>query len=196
MIGARVLIYDAGFNTGKSAYTTIEGDNKAVSVIRTNQTGNNRNLSSGDYYLNIDSPSKDTTVSRVLTGLEPGKDYVAEVYVENNSDVKAGITVTGGKEDASNYTLRPAKNYVKADSHATNDGYNSKMQIMQVSFTAVTNKAKLTLSRDSGKGNTKFDDVRIVQKSLKIMSHRRNLNKILKRWYKAFTHLLLVIQKG
>ncbi len=38
---------------------------------------------------------------------------------------------------------------------------------MQVSFTAVSNRAKLTLSRDSGKGNTKFDDIRIVQKSLK-----------------------------
>lgn len=87
-----------------------------------------------------------------------------------------------GKEDASNYTLRSLqKNYVKADSHATNDGYNSKMQIMQLSFTAASNKAKLTLSRDSGKGNTKFDDIRIVQKSLKIMSHRRNLNKILNR---------------
>ena len=71
--------------------------------------------------------------------MESGKNYVAEVYVENNSDVKAGITVTGGKEDASNYTLRSLqKNYVKADSHATNDGYNSKMQIMQVSFTAVS----------------------------------------------------------
>ncbi|MDJ1478560.1 endo-alpha-N-acetylgalactosaminidase family protein [Bacillus sp. LS15-K4] len=161
-------IYDAGFNTGKvSAYTTIQGDNKAVSAVRTNQTGSNRNVSSGDYYLNIDSPSKDTTISRVLTGLEPGKDYVAEVYVENNSDVKAGITVTGGKEDVNNYTLRSLqKNYVKADSHASNDGYNSKMQIMQVSFTAVTNKAKLTLNRDAGKGNTRFDDIRIVQKSL------------------------------
>ncbi|MFF2876368.1 endo-alpha-N-acetylgalactosaminidase family protein [Gottfriedia sp. NPDC057991] len=162
-------VYDTGFNSGTvNAHTTVHGDNKAVSVVRTNQTGSDRNLSSGDYYLNIDSPSKETTVSRTLTDLEPGKDYVAEVYVENNSDVKAGIKVTGGVKDVSNYTLRSLqRNYVKADSHASNDGYDSKMQRMQVSFTATSKKAKLILSREAGKGTTKFDDIRVVQKSLK-----------------------------
>lgn len=163
-------IYDTGFNSATidDKYTTATGDKEAVSVERTAQTGDARNLSSGDYYLNFNSPSKDTKVSRTITDLEPGKDYVAEVYVDNQSDVKASIKVTGGVKDVSNYTLRSLqKNYVKADSHATNDGYNSKMQRMQVSFTAASDTATLTLSRKAGEGFTKFDDIRIVQKSLK-----------------------------
>lgn len=162
-------VYDTGFNSGtvKDEDTKIAGDKDAVSVIRTNQTGSARNLSSGDYYLNMESPSSNTTVSRIITDLVPGKDYVAEVFVDNNSDAKAGITVTGGVKDVSNYTLRSLqKNYVKADSHATNDGYNSKMQRMQVSFTATSKKAEIILSRETGEGTTKFDDIRVVQKSL------------------------------
>lgn len=162
-------VYDTGFNSGtvKDPHTKVAGDKDAVSVIRTNQTEDARHLSSGDYYLNIESPTKNTTVSRTITDLVPGKDYVAEVYVENNSDVKAEIKVIGGVKDVSNYTLRSLqKNYVKADSHATNDGYNSKMQRMQVSFTATSKKADLILSRETGEGNTRFDDIRVVQKTL------------------------------
>ncbi|GHI00392.1 hypothetical protein AM1BK_39340 [Neobacillus kokaensis] len=164
-------VYDTGFNSGtvKDPHTKVAGDKDSVTVVKTNQTDDARNLSSGDYYLNIDSPSETTSVSRVLTDLEPGKDYVAEVYVENNSDVKAELKVAiSDDKEVSNYTLRSLqKNYVKADSHASNDGYNSKMQRMQVSFTAASKKAELVLSRDAGEGNTKFDDIRIVQKSLK-----------------------------
>lgn len=163
-------VYDTGFNSGKvkAEDTKVAGDKDSVNVIRTNQTGNSRNLSSGDYYLNMDSPSVFTTFTRSITKLEPGKDYVVEVYVENNSDAKAGIKVTSGVEDVGNYTLRSLqKNFVKADSHATNDGSKSKMQRMQVSFTAASDTAKLTLSREAGEGNTRFDDIRVVQKSLK-----------------------------
>lgn len=163
-------VYDTGFSSGtvKAKDTQVAGDKDAVSVIRTNQTGNARNLSSGDYYLNIESPSKFTTVTRAITGLKRGKDYVAEVYVENNSDAKAGMEVTGRMKDVSNYTLRSLqKNFVKADSHATNDGSNSKMQRMQVSFKATSDTAKLILTREAGEGNTRFDDIRVVQKSLK-----------------------------
>lgn len=162
-------VYDAGFHTGTidDEETSVAGDADAASVKRTDQTADDRNLSSGDYYLQFDSPEKDTSLTRTLTELEPGKDYVAEVYVENDSDEKASIEVTGGEEKVSNDTLRSLqKNYVKADSHATNDGYDSKMQRMQVSFTADSDTAKLKLSRNAGEGKTKFDDIRIVQKSL------------------------------
>lgn len=162
-------IYDAGFNSStiEDDYTTVNGDNESVHVKRTDQTGSERQLSSGDYYLNIDNPDEKTTVSRALTDLEPGKDYVAEVYVENNSDEKATIEVIGGEEDVSNFALRSLqKNYVKADSHATNNGYDSKMQRMQVSFTAEDETATLQLGREAGEGDTKFDDIRIVQKTL------------------------------
>ncbi|MYL61656.1 endo-alpha-N-acetylgalactosaminidase, partial [Virgibacillus halodenitrificans] len=97
-------LYDGGFNTGTidDEHTTVEGDADAVSVIRTDQKDDARNLSSGDYYLNFDSPTKDTAVTRTLKNLEPGKEYVAEVYVENASDVKASIKVNGAKKDVSN----------------------------------------------------------------------------------------------
>ncbi|RID84990.1 endo-alpha-N-acetylgalactosaminidase [Mesobacillus zeae] len=163
-------VYDTGFNSGtvKDQYTKVAGDKNAVSVARTSQKKDDHTLSSGDYYLSMKNPARNTSVSRTITDLERGKDYVAEVYVENNSDVKAGIKVNGGAKAASNYSLRSLqKNYVKADSHATNDGYDSKMQRMQVSFTATSNKAELILSREAGKGSTKFDDIRIIQKSLK-----------------------------
>lgn len=162
-------IHDSGFNTGtvEDQQTKVEGDKQAVSVKRTDKEGDARNLSSGDYYLNFDSPTEDTSVTRTLTDLQPGKDYVAQVYVENDSDQKASLKITGARKDVSNYTLRSLqKNYVKADSHATNNGYNSKMQKMQISFTAKDETAQLTLNRQAGEGQTKFDDIRIVQKSL------------------------------
>lgn len=162
-------VSDTTFNSGslKSKHTQISGDKKAVDVKRTQQMGSGRNLSSGDYYLQFTDPKKDSQVTKKIIDLQPGKDYVAEVYVENNSDVKAGIQIEGSKQAASNYTYRSLqKNYVKADSHATNDGYNSKMQRMQVAFTAKKSSAKLILSREAGEGITKFDDIRIVQKSL------------------------------
>ena len=167
--GAGSPVYDTGFNSGtiEDDQTIVAGDKEAVSVKRTNQTGKALQVSSGDYYLNVESPTELTTVTRTISNLEPGKDYVAEVYVENQSDVKASIEVTGGVEDVSNYTLRSLqKNYIKADSHATNNGYTSKMQRMQVSFTAKADTAQLTLSRELGAGWTKFDDIRVVEKSL------------------------------
>ncbi|QKY70347.1 endo-alpha-N-acetylgalactosaminidase [Lentibacillus sp. CBA3610] len=162
-------VHDAGFNTGSldDEFTAIEGDTDAVTVKRTDNEENARNLSSGDYYLSFNSPSEDTSVTRTLRNLEPGKDYVAEVYVENASDLKSSLEITDAEKDVSNFTLRSLqKNYVQADSHASNDGYNSKMQRMQISFTAKDETAKLTLSRKAGEGDTKFDDIRIVQKSL------------------------------
>lgn len=163
-------VYDTGFNTGSinDDKTTVTGDRESVTVQRTSQTGDGGHLSSGDYFLSIDSPSEDTKVSRTITDLEIGKDYVAEVYVENQSTEKASIEVTGGAKDVKNSTLRSLqKNYVQADSHATSNGYNSKMQRMHVSFTAKAEKATLILSREAGEGITMFDDIRIVQKSLK-----------------------------
>ncbi|MBY7142847.1 endo-alpha-N-acetylgalactosaminidase [Virgibacillus sp. NKC19-3] len=162
-------IHDSGFNSATidDDYTTVDGDSESVDVIRTDQTDSASQLSSGDYYLNFDSPEKDSTISRTLTDLEPNEDYVAEVYVENNSDEKATIEVLGGVEDATNFTLRSLqKNYVKADSHAANNGYDSKMQRMQVSFTAADDTATIKLGREAGEGQTKFDDIRIIQKTL------------------------------
>uniref|UniRef100_UPI003709A9CA endo-alpha-N-acetylgalactosaminidase family protein n=1 Tax=Gracilibacillus timonensis TaxID=1816696 RepID=UPI003709A9CA len=162
-------VYDTGFNSGTidDRQTELEGDLEAVDVKRTETEETGRQYTSGDYFLSMENPTETTSFSRTISGLEPGQDYVAEVYVENQSDAKAYIEVDTGAETASNVALKSLqKNYVKADSHASNDGLNSKMQRMQVSFTAEDEVATLSLTRDEGEGVTKFDDIRIVEKSL------------------------------
>src|SRR5699024_6956517 len=66
-------VYDTGFNSGtvEDEHTTITGDEDSVSVLRTDQQGSARNLSSGDYYLNIEDPTEKTTISRKITDLIP-----------------------------------------------------------------------------------------------------------------------------
>ena len=122
---------------------------------------------SGNKYLSMGSTDKELEVMTDITGLEAGKDYVAEVYVDNKSDAKAWIEVLGGKNVASNYTLKSlAGNYVRCDAHNVNAVANSNMQQMQVSFTAASSNAVLVLRREAGAGVTYFDDIRIVEKSL------------------------------
>lgn len=79
------------------------------------------------------------------------------------------MTVKNGDDVlATNYTTRSiAKNYVKAYTHsnssATVDG-SSYFQNMYVFFTAPeSGKVTLTLSKEAGKGDSYFDDVRVVE---------------------------------
>lgn len=116
----------------------------------------------GDQRLAFNSPLDGVSVTTTIKGLTKGTDYVAEVYVENNSDAKASIEVNAGEKKVSNYTERSIlNNYVKSDQKN-----GSKMQRMQVSFTAESETAQLTLSRGYGDGSTYMDDIRIVEKSL------------------------------
>ena len=116
----------------------------------------------GDQRLAFNSPMDSVSVTTTISGLKKGVDYVAEVYVENNSDAKASIEVNAGEKKVSNYTERSIlNNYVKSDQKN-----GSKMQRMQVSFTAESETAQLTLSRAYGDGSTYMDDIRVVEKSL------------------------------
>lgn len=116
----------------------------------------------GDQRLAFNSPMDSVSVTTTISGLKKGADYVAEVYVENNSDAKASIEVNAGEKKVSNYTERSIlNNYVKSDQKN-----GSKMQRMQVSFTAESETAQLTLSRAYGDGSTYMDDIRVVEKSL------------------------------
>ena len=66
--------------------------------------------------LTIESPAEDVAVSTKLTGLKAGKDYVAEVYVDNRSDSKATVEVNAGTIKESAYTTKSiAQNYVASD---------------------------------------------------------------------------------
>lgn len=165
--GEGAYVTDPGFNTyaGTGAGTALNGevwsgdiDDSSIYV---------KKVSTGNQYLMFDSPSKDVAVSTQLNSLIPGQEYVAEIYVDNRSDVKAGIEISGAVQTVSNYSLRSlAQNYNQADAHSTRAVSGSRMQEMQVSFTAASNTATLTLTREAGEGITHFDDIRIVPKAV------------------------------
>lgn len=116
----------------------------------------------GDQRLAFNSPSKDVAVTTQISGLKTGVEYVAEVYVDNESDSRAEIAVNTGSGSVSNYTMRSiASNYVKSDQK-----HSMNMQRMQVSFTAEGPTAALTLFREAGVGSTYMDDIRIVEITL------------------------------
>ena len=149
-------VVDPGFN-GYAAGEQLDeadwsGDIEDASVVVEKHT-------TGDQRLAINSPKKEITLSTKISGLEVGKDYVAEFYVENNSDAKAYIIVDAGAKEVSNYTEKSISyNYVQCDiKHGTN------MQRMQVSFVAESTEADLIIVREAGKGSTYIDDIRIVE---------------------------------
>lgn len=165
--GEAMYVTDPGFNSyaGTGDGSMLNGDVWSGDIeddsIRV------KKVSSGDQYLVIDNPAADVAVSTEIHGLVPGQNYVAQVYVDNRSDVKASIEVNGGKETVSNYTLRSlAENYIRADLHNRAAVPGSRMQIMLVSFKAESETATLTLKREAGEGYTYFDAIRVVAKSL------------------------------
>lgn len=158
--GEADYVVDPGFNGYAGAGDALDGadwigdiDDPSVVVEK---------ASTGDQRLAFNSPSKDVAVTTQISGLKTGVEYVAEVYVDNESDSRAEIAVNTGSGSVSNYTMRSiASNYVKSDQkHSTN------MQRMQVSFTAEGPTASLTLFREAGVGSTYMDDIRIVEITL------------------------------
>ncbi|WP_291651052.1 endo-alpha-N-acetylgalactosaminidase family protein, partial [Clostridium sp.] len=157
--GEADYVVDPGFNGyavgEKLSSNEWSGDIEDESVVI-------EKANTGDQRLAFNSPSEDVSVTTTISGLKKNTNYVAEVYVENNSDEKATIEVNTGKETVSNYTERSIlMNYVKSDQKN-----GSKMQRMQISFTAKNDTAELTLSREAGEGSTYMDDIRIVEKTL------------------------------
>ncbi|SCP96723.1 endo-alpha-N-acetylgalactosaminidase family protein [Anaerobium acetethylicum] len=150
-------VTDPGFNSnGLFAWTATDADG-AASVQEL----------FGDEALVIGTSATNVSLSQTITGLTPGKGYVAQVYVDNRSDAAARIAVTNGTEIISNYTMASiAQNFVKCDAHNRNLKSQSMFQIMLVSFTAAGETATLTLSRDAGTGKAYFDDIRIIEKTL------------------------------
>ena len=158
--GEKDYVVDPGFN-GYAGYgenlsaDEWSGDIEDPSiVVEKSSTANQR--------LAFNSPANDVAVTTTISGLKAGESYVAEVYVENNSNAKATIEVNAGKEVVSNYTKKSfVTNYVQCDNKN-----RTKMQRILVSFVAEGKTAQLTLKRAAGEGSTYFDDIRIVQKKL------------------------------
>ena len=103
-------VTDTGFNnyagTGNGDVldgNVWSGDTTDVRVVR---------VSSGNKYLRMGSENGKQSVSTSITDLKPGTNYVAQVYVDNKSNAKAWIKVTGGTKAVSNYTIKSiAGNY-------------------------------------------------------------------------------------
>ena len=121
----------------------------------------------GDQNLVLGATKTPVSISTQITGLTAGKDYVAEIYVDNKSDSKATISVDNGEKVVSNYTYRSiASNYVQCDEGHRSNNYDSKLQWIQVPFVAAGNTATFTLAREAGDGEVFWDDIRIVEKKL------------------------------
>ena len=116
----------------------------------------------GDQKLSLTNLNEDVAVSTEISGLTVGENYVAEVYIANESDAKAALTVNTGSEENTSYTYRSiVRNTVSSDpEHGTN------MQRMLVTFVAESETATLTLSREAGAGYTHIDDIRVVHQTL------------------------------
>ena len=157
--GESDYVVDPGFN-GYAVGEKLSSDDwsgdiedKSVVIEKAN---------TGDQRLTFNSPSDDLSVKTTISGLKPNTNYVAEVYVENNSDAKATIEVNTGNKIVSNYAERSIlNNYVQSDQKN-----GSKMQRMQISFVAEKDTAELILGRAAGQGSTYMDDIRIVEKTL------------------------------
>lgn len=165
-------VKDSGFNayagTGdgdaldSDIWSGTADEMKNAKVVRIGEANNA--TGTGNKYLRMDGAAK---VSTEISGLEKGKDYVAQIYVDNESDAKAWIKVTQGSDEVSNYTLKSiAQNYVQCDAHSTRAVAGSNMQRMLVPFVAKAATATLTLEREAGEGITYFDDIRIVEKEI------------------------------
>ena len=157
--GEKDYVVDPGFN-GYADGAKLDAADWSGDI---NAEGVEINVTSlGDQQLYLSNTDKDIAVTTTISGLTAGKDYVAEVYIANESDAKAALTVKAGEKENTSYTYRSiVRNTISSDSeHGTN------MQRMLVTFVAEGETAELTISREAGSGYTTIDDIRVVQKTL------------------------------
>lgn len=157
-------IVDSGFNSGSLSGWTIEGATKPEDATIYKSQGNNP-------MLKIEDNKQKVSVSQLLTDLKPNTKYAAYVGVDNRSDCKASLTVTGGKEAVSNYTTESiALNFIKAYAHNTNKStatvddtsYFQNMYVFFETGSDVSN-VRLALAKEAGAGAVYFDDIRICE---------------------------------
>ncbi len=157
--GEKDYVVDPGFN-GYADGEKLDAADWSGDINAEGVEINVTNL--GDQQLYLSNTDKDIAISTTISGLIAGEDYVAEVYIANESDAKAALTVKAGSQENTSYTYRSiVRNTISSDSeHGTN------MQRMLVTFVAEGETAELTISREAGAGYTTIDDIRVVQKTL------------------------------
>ena len=157
--GEMDYVADPGFN-GYAHEAKLDGADwsgdinaEGVSIFRTGL---------GDQQLLLNNTDKAVAVSTEISGLTVGENYVAEVYIANESDAKAALTVDAGEKENTSYTYRSiVRNTISSDPE-----HNTNMQRMLVTFVAESETAVLTLSREAGAGYTTIDDIRVVHQTL------------------------------
>lgn len=154
-------VVDPGFNSyaegDKLDAKVWSGDieDAAVSV---------KHAATGDQRLTIADPAKDVAVTTQLSGLEPGKTYVAELYIANESDAATTVSIVSGQNKAARSMTRSvSQNYTASDQRHTSESNVSYMTRMYVKFTADAKTADLTISRAAGAGATYVDNIRFVE---------------------------------
>ncbi|MBS4769802.1 discoidin domain-containing protein [Carnobacteriaceae bacterium zg-ZUI240] len=175
-------LVDQGFNSGSLSQWAISGNKASAEIVR----------SQGDNpMLRLSGNQETVSLTQRLTGLKPNTTYAAYVGVDNRSDAKAFIRVNTGEKEVENYTKRSiASNYIKAYAHNTwsqnaTIGNSSFFQNMYVYFTTGDNvdNVTLTLAKESGDGETYFDDIRVFENQSTMYgdSHDSTANKVFKQ---------------
>lgn len=164
-------IIDAGFNSNSLDNWKIEGDEKSVSI--TKSEGNNNMLT-------ITNNKEKATLTQPVTDLKANTKYVVYIGIDNRSEKEAGIEINSENKKFSNSTGKSiAKNYVRAYAHNTKGDEQAKLdgqmnstiegtsyfQNMYVFFETGDNPSDvtITLSREAGDGASYFDDIRFVE---------------------------------
>ena len=101
--GESDYVVDPGFN-GYADGAKLSGDVWSGDIVDASVTVNK--AATGDQRLVINNNSKNIALSTEISGLKAGTDYVAEFYVENESDAKTEIIVNTGSKTVSNYTIK------------------------------------------------------------------------------------------
>lgn len=154
--GEQAYVMDPGFNQYlpnsplRADHFTGDIQHEGIKVVENDR---------GDRQLSFINPDESLKVTTQLRNLVPHQTYVAYVYVNNQTDGIARLTVHNGEKEVSARAHRSTLlNYVRADGEKA--GLN--MNRMQVSFVAQSNTADLSLSVEEGEGFVNFDDLYVL----------------------------------
>lgn len=158
--GEGTHVLDSGFTGGNLDAWDVIGDGTSIDGMDNYSTDNK--AQDGNNRLMIAGNTATTTVSQTLSGLTPGKEYTAMVYVQNDAeDAKATLSINAGGKVKEAYTYKSiAKMIPDTDPHE-----KTYMQRIYVHFTAPADGSAVTLTmgREAAEAAAYFDDVRIIE---------------------------------
>lgn len=154
------LVKDAGFNSRSFNVWKVQGD-KALPTIKETDYGQD--------YLEIKGKEL-AGVSQVITGLTPGKEYIASVWVNVIGRKEATLAVQSGKELNEQASVSESKVMNLTDN---TDRYRTTWQRLKVPFRLPADRNEILLSLKGGMVADNmvsedtiavwFDDVRLVE---------------------------------